>query len=128
MLLQGHSGDGGATAVLVRCHGGHGDAAVTPLRIGPTRGGTAEVLNIFKVSAMPPRTSAVLTVFGGAMAINGGTTAEPRRSWRCYCGLCRTCTAMAPGLRCDGGITVRRCNLYSTTLQPVLYDIVTCTL
>ena len=24
VLLLGHGGDGGATAVLVRCHGGHG--------------------------------------------------------------------------------------------------------
>ena len=30
----------------------------------------ADVLNMFKVSAVPPRTSAVLTVFGGATAIN----------------------------------------------------------
>ena len=73
VLLRGHDGDGGATAVLVRCHGGHGGAAATSLRIGPTPGGTAEVLNIFKVSAVPPRRSAVLTVFGGAMAINDGT-------------------------------------------------------
>ena len=80
VLLRGHGGDGGATAVLVRCHGGHGGAAATPLRIGPPRGGTAEVLNMFQVSAVPPRRSAVLTVFGGAMAINDGTTAEPRRS------------------------------------------------
>ena len=107
--LRRHGGDGGATAVLIRCHGGHGGAAATSLRIGPTPGGTAEVLNIklFKVSAVPPRRSAVLTVFGGATAINDGTTAEPRqprRSWRCHCGLCRTSTAVAPGLRCDGGI------------------------
>ena len=45
VLLQGHGGDGGATAVLVRCRGGHGGAAATSLRIGPTRGGIAEVLN-----------------------------------------------------------------------------------
>ena len=45
VLLRGHGGDGGATAVLVRCHGG---AAATPLRIGPSPGGPAEVLNIFK--------------------------------------------------------------------------------
>ena len=74
MLLRGHGGDGGANAVLVRCHGGHGGAAATPLRIGPTRGGTVEVLNMLKVSAVPPRRSAVLTVFGGATAINDGTT------------------------------------------------------
>ena len=102
VLLQGHGGDGGATAVLVRCHGGHSGAAATPLRIGPTRGGTAEVLNMFKVSAVPPRRSADLTVFRGATAINDGTTAEPRRSWRCHCGLCRTSTAVALGLRSDG--------------------------
>ena len=102
VVLRRHGGDGGATAVLVRCHGGHGGAAATPLRIGPTRGGTAEVLNMFKVSAVPPRRSAVLTVFGSATAINDGTTAEPRRSWRCHCSLCRTSTAVAPGLRCDG--------------------------
>ena len=105
MLLREHGGDGGATAVLVRCHGGHGGVAATPLRIDPTPGGTAEVMNIFKVSAVPPRRSTVLTVFGGATVINDGTTAETRRSWRCHCGLCRTCTAVAPRLRCDGGST-----------------------
>ena len=82
VVLRRHGGDGGATAILVRCHGGHGDAAAIPLRIGPTRGGTSEVLNMLKVSAVPPRRSAVLTVFGGATTINDGTTAEPRRSWR----------------------------------------------
>ena len=54
VLLRGHGGDGGATAVLVRCHGDD----------------TAEVLNMLKVSAVPPRRSAVLTVFDGATAIN----------------------------------------------------------
>ena len=43
--------------------------------VGPTRGGTAEVLNMFKVSAVPPRRYAVLTVFRVATAINDGTTA-----------------------------------------------------
>ena len=76
VLLRGHGGDGGSTVIPVRCHGGHGRAAATPLRIGPTCGGTAEVLNMLKVYAVPPRRSAVLTVFGGAMAINDGTTAE----------------------------------------------------
>ena len=104
VLLRGHDGDGGATAALVRCHGGLGGITATPLRIGPTRGGTAEVLNMFKVSAVPPRRSAVFTVFRGATAINDGSTAEPRRSWQCHCGLRRTSTAVAPGLRCDGGI------------------------
>ena len=36
------------------------------------------------------RATAMLTVFRGA-------TAEPRRSWRCHCFLCRTNTAMTPG-------------------------------
>ena len=34
-----------------------------------------EVLNMFKVSAVPPRRYAVLTVFHDATAINDGTTA-----------------------------------------------------
>ena len=106
VLLRRHGGDGGATAVLVRCHGDHNGAAATPLWIGPTRGGTAEVLNMFKVSAVPPRRSAVLIVFRGATAINDGTTAEPRRSWRCHCGLCRTSTAVAP--RVVTGLVLRR--------------------
>ena len=54
VLLRGHGVDGGATAILVRCHGGHGGAAGTSLRIGPTYGGTSEVLNMLKVSAVPP--------------------------------------------------------------------------
>ena len=45
VLLRGHGGDGGATAVLVRCHGG---ASATSLRIGPTGVDTAEVLNMLK--------------------------------------------------------------------------------
>ena len=88
-------------AVLVRCHGGYGGAAATPLRIGPIRGGTTEVLNMFKVSPVPPRRSAVLTVFGGATVINDGTTAimgVPMRfmSYKHHSGT---------GLRCDGGIS-----------------------
>ena len=79
----------------------YGAAAV--MAVGPTRGGPAEVFNMFKVSAVPPRRSAVLTVIRDATAINEGTTAAPRRSWRRHCGLCRTNTAMAPHLRCDGG-------------------------
>ena len=102
VLLREHGGDGGATAALVRCHGGHDGAAATPLRIGPIRSGTGEVWNMFKVSAVPPRRSAVLTVFGGATAINDGTTAIMAVPLRF---ICRTNTAVAPGLRCDGGIT-----------------------
>ena len=169
VLLRGHGGDGGATAVHVRCHGGHSGAAATTLRIGPPavalrkfwkcskfalchregpqflqfsavirrsmteplrnhgdHGGATAVYavqepqwhrafgvtgvptaesrrNMLKVSAVPPRRSAVLTVFRDTTAINDGTTAEQRRSWRCHCGLCRTSTAVAPDLRCDGG-------------------------
>ena len=51
---------------------------------------------------MPARRSAVLTAFRGATAINDGTTAEPRRSWRCHCCLCRTSTVVAPRLLCVG--------------------------
>ena len=36
-----------------------------------------------------------------APGLHCGTT----RSWRCHCRLCRTSTAVAPRLRCDGGIT-----------------------
>ena len=59
---------------------------------------------MFKVSAVPLRMSAMLTVFRGATTINDGTIAELRRSWRRHCGLCRTSTAVVPRLRCDGGI------------------------
>ena len=71
VVLRVHGGNGDATVVLVWCHGGHGGAASIPPQIGPTRAGTAETLNMFK-------TSAVLTVFRSATAINDGTTAEPR--------------------------------------------------
>ena len=69
--------------------------------------------NMLKVAAVPPRRSAVLTVFRGATTINDGTTVESRRSWRCPCGLCRTSTAVAPRLRCDGGISDVVCNYLS---------------
>ena len=119
VLLRGHGGYGGATAILVRCHGGHGGAAVTPLRIVPTRGGTSEVLNMLKVSAMTPRRPAVLTVFGGDSATDDATTAEPRRSWRCHCDLCRTSTAVASRFRCDGGSTAdARRNMLKVTAVP----------
>ena len=119
VLLRGHGGDGGATTTLVRCQGGHGGAAATPLRIGPTCGGTSEVLNMLKISAVPPRWSAVLTVFGGATAINDATTAEPRRSWRCHCDICHTSTAVAPRFRCDGGSTAdARRNMLKVSAVP----------
>ena len=113
IVLRMHGGDGGATAVPVRSYGGHGGVAAVSRRCcggnggvpdtGPTRGSTAEVLYMFKVSAVPPRRSAILTVFPGATAINDGTTAEPLRPWRCNYGLCRISTAVAMRLRCDGG-------------------------
>ena len=59
----------GATAVMA-----------VPLRPHCGLAQPADDLNMFKVSAVPPRTSAVLTVFGGATAINDGTTAEPLRN------------------------------------------------
>ena len=59
---------------------------------------------MFKVAAVPPRRFAMLTVFRATTAINDGTSAEPRRSWRYHCGLCRTNTAVAPRPRCDGDI------------------------
>ena len=74
--------------------------------------------NVLKVAAVPPRRSAILTVFRCATTINDGTTAEPRRSWRCHCGLCRTRTAVAPRLRCDGGIPYT--DHYITISHPVV--------
>ena len=82
VVLRRHGGDGGATAVLVRYHGGHGGTTAVPRRCrgDPTADWSnprwpAEVLNMFKVSAVPPQRSAILTVFRGATAITGGTTA-----------------------------------------------------
>ena len=103
----------GETAVprrSLRCRG-------DPTADWPNPRWSAEVLNMFKVSAVPPRRSAVLTVFRGATAITDGTTAEPRRSWRCHCGLCRTSTAVAPRLRCDGGITHDMCPITSSVIE-----------
>ena len=120
VLLRWHGGDGGANGVAVWCHGGHGGAAATPVRIGPTRGGTAYILIMFNVSTVSQRRSPVFfTVFGGATAINERTTAEPRWSWRCHCGICRTSTAVAPRLRCDGGITAEaRRNMFKVSAVP----------
>ena len=74
---------------------------------------------MYKVSAVSPRRSAVLTVFRGATAINDGTTAESRRSWRSDCGLCRTRTAVAPRLRCDGASTAEaRRNMFNVAAVP----------
>ena len=86
MLLRSLHGATAVMAVSRRCCGDPD--------IGPTRGSTAEVVYMFKVSAVPPRRSAMLTVFRGATAINDGSTAEPLRPWRCNYGLCRTSTAV----------------------------------
>ena len=68
--LRNHGGNGGATAVYV----------VQAPRLRCDGGSTAEARrNMLTVSAVPPRRSAILTVFRGATAINDGTTAEPRR-------------------------------------------------
>ena len=102
--LRNHGDHDGATAVYV--------VQAPQWRLRCDGGSTAEARrNMFKVSAVPPRRSAVLTVFGGATAINDGITAELRRSWRCHCGLCRTSTAVAPRIRCDGGITKQSLHL-----------------
>ena len=55
--------------VLLRSLYGVTAVMAVPRRIGPTRDDTTEVLNMLKVSTVPPRRSAVLTVFGGATAI-----------------------------------------------------------
>ena len=108
----------GTTAVMAvprrswRCRG-------DPTADWPNPRCPAEVLNMFKVSAVPPRRSAILTVFRSATAITDGTTAEPRRSWRCQCGLCRTSTAVAPRPRCDGTSTAEaRRNMLKVAAVP----------
>ena len=105
-----HSSGGGATAVIVRCYGGHGVPAAVmavPRRFHSGLAQPAVHCGRFEhVQSVRRATgkTAVLTVFRGVTAINDGTTAEPRRSWRCHCGLGRTSTAVASRLRCDGGI------------------------
>ena len=120
VVLRRHGGDGGATAGARRWWRFYcGGTAVMEVLLRSLYGvmvvprrphcGLAQpsvaLRKFWTCSKFPPRKAAVLTVFRGATAINDGTTAEPRRSWRCHCGLCRTSTAVAPGLRCDGGIT-----------------------
>ena len=105
--------------VLLRSLYGATAVMEVPRRLHCGLAQSADVLHMFKVSAVPPRTSTVLTVFGGATAINDGTTAEPRRSWRCHCGLCRTSTAVASSLRCDGGSTAEaRRNMLKVSAVP----------
>ena len=78
---------------------------------------------MFKVPAEPLRRFAVLTVFCGTTAINDETTAEPLRSWRWHCGLCRTSTAVVPRLRCDGGISCGASLLGLNWIQAFQLDI-----
>ena len=49
-------------------------------------------MNMFKISAVPPRRSAVLTVFGGATAIN----AEPLRNHGDHGGATAVYVVQAP--------------------------------
>ena len=104
-----HCGDGGAAAVLVWYHGGHGGAAA--VMAVPRRSiadwpnprwhcGSFEHVQSFRRVTARVRD---LKFFRGATAINTGTTSEPRRSWRCHCGLCRTTTVVGTRLRCEGG-------------------------
>ena len=72
--------------VLLRYMYGATAVTVVPRRPHCGLAQPADVLNMLKVSAVPSRTSAVLTVFGGATAINdeplqnhddhGGATAD----------------------------------------------------
>ena len=111
VVLRRHGGGGGATAGAQRWLGCYCGPCAMPRRSWRCRGDpTADWPNprwhcgrFEHVQCFRRATAKVLTVFGGTTAINDGTTAEPRRSWRCYCDLCRTSTAVAPGLRCDGG-------------------------
>ena len=80
--MRTYGGDGGVTVVLVRFYGGKWRYCGGPTAGCLICGGTEEVLNMFKVSAGPPRRPAVLPVFCGATAISVGTMEESRRSWR----------------------------------------------
>ena len=84
-----------------------------PLRNGPTRGGTADVLNMFKVSAVPPQRSAVLTVFRGATAINDGTTAEPMRNHGDHGGASAVYAVQAQQWHRAFGVTGVQANLHA---------------
>ena len=79
VVLRRHGGDGGATAVLVRCHGGHGGHGGADWPNPRWHCGSFEYVQSFR--RVIPKVRG-LTVFGGGTAINDGTAAEPRRSWR----------------------------------------------
>ena len=89
-----HGGEGGATTVLVRSHDGHGGAAAIPLWLAQT----AVALRKFWTCSKSPPCHREGSLLRRSMT-------EPLRPWRFHCGLCRTSTAMAPRLWCDGGIT-----------------------
>ena len=60
---------------------------------------------MFKVSAVPPQRSAVLTVFRGATAINDGTTAEPLRNHGEHGGATAVNVVQAPQCHRASGVT-----------------------
>ena len=98
VVLRRHGGDGGVTAggtavmeVLQRSLYGAKAVMAVPRRPHCGLAQPAVALRSFEhVQSFHRATAnvrAVLTVFGAATAINDGITAEPRRSWRCHCGL-----------------------------------------
>ena len=76
MLLRSLYGATAVMAVSRRCCGGNGGAPAILTLAQPAVALRKFCTNVmFKVSAVPPRRSAMLTVFRGATAINDGTTA-----------------------------------------------------
>ena len=66
-------------------------------------------------TAINDGTTAIMAVSLRNHGDNGVATAEPLRSWRCHCGLCRTSTAVVPRLRCDGGSRSAVMTIYTRT-------------
>ena len=89
-------------APRLRCDGGRRSAVLTISRddAAINDGTTAEPRRSWRCYC---GTTAIMAVLLWNHGDHGGVTVEPRRSWRCHCGLCRTSTAVAPRLRCDGG-------------------------
>ena len=87
-----HCGDGGATAFLVRYHGGNGGAAAVMAVPRRSHCGLAQPA---VCSKFPPcrREGPTFDIFPRCYG----------DQYRNHCGLCRTTTAVAPRLRCDGG-------------------------
>ena len=110
VILRRHGGGGGATAGARRrwrCYCGpctvprrswrcRGDPTVDWPNTRWHRGSVEHVQSFFRATAK-------VRGFEFSAVLRRSMT-ESRRSWRCHCGLCRTSTAVAPGLRCDGGI------------------------